>query len=162
MNYLIFLFIKGAKKVNNANTNIGKKIKELRKAKRLRQNDFENVGCSQSYISLIESGKAVPDVAQLIGIANVLNVSILNIIDIDINKDNFLSILEKLDQAVGVDLLEIRAKNGKVQDVLYFKDDEIQKKLRTYKLIKDLSKSELSESDLFVYQNKIDSINGAK
>lgn len=144
--------------MKNINNDLGKRIKELRKSKGLLQSDFEDVGCSQSYFSMIESGKVVPDVLQLIGIAKKLNVSILNIINIEINKDNFLSLLEKIDTSLDMDIIEIKQRNGKTKSVILFNDSDIEKKLRSYKFLKDISKSNISGSDLAVYKNKINSM----
>lgn len=144
--------------MGNSNNAIGKRIKEIRVDKGLRQTDFESIGLNQGYLSMIETGKVMPDIIQLMAIADALDVSILNIIDVEINKDNILSFLEKLDKSPGFEILEVKQKNGKTIEGIFFKDPEINEKIHTYKLLKDIFSSNMSNSDLIVYKNKFNTM----
>jgi len=59
--------------------NIGKRLRELRKANRLTLKQVaRKAGCTESYISQLENGNANPSIATLKKIASVFNVQIID------------------------------------------------------------------------------------
>jgi transcriptional regulator with XRE-family HTH domain len=59
---------------------LGRRIAELRKARRLTQVQFAKaVGCSVEFISLVERGVNAPSVARLEGFAKALKVEVVDL-----------------------------------------------------------------------------------
>lgn len=118
---------------------IGNNIKKFRKEKKIAQKEFEVIGISQSYLSQIESNKVPVSFELLNRIADFLDVGILELMEIPITEDNFLSFLKNLDETFQLDVLEVKRANGLNRYGIFINNDSIQKKLQLYKLMKDLN-----------------------
>lgn len=69
--------------------NIGNAIKDLRKQKGLKQNDFaELCGLSQSYLSLIEKGKKEPTLSLLKQISSTLSMPLPILVFLSLDMDD--------------------------------------------------------------------------
>lgn len=120
---------------------VGKNIKKYRKAKHISQKEFEKIGISQGFISMLESEKSPASFELIMKIAEFLEVSLLDLIDIPITDSNFLTILKSIDEAFNLDILEVKRSNGTTRYGIFINNDVIQKKLQLYKLMKELKES---------------------
>ena len=79
--------------------NIGNKLKEIRKRERYTQENIaEFADISKSHYSHIEKGTTKPSLNTLIRIVNVLNVSMDEVLDIELNKKSLYITLEEIDK----------------------------------------------------------------
>lgn len=78
--------------VQKLKINLGKKIKELRRAKNLTQEQFaELIGAQPQSISILESGRSFLSAERLSKICEVLKVTPKNIFDFDVKFDTIAS-----------------------------------------------------------------------
>ena len=79
--------------------NMGNRLKEIRKRERYTQeNVAEFADISTSHYSHIENGTTKPSLNTLIRIVNVLNVSMDEVLDIELNKKSLYITLEEIDK----------------------------------------------------------------
>jgi len=78
---------------------LGERIRELRKTKGLTQEKFaEMIGVEQKHVSRLELGKSFPPLERLEKMAQVLDVSLMDIFD-------FIHLADKKTRAEGVEAL---------------------------------------------------------
>lgn len=130
--------------------NIGSNIKKIRKEKHILQKEFKEIGISQSYLSEIESNKTSVTVEMAANIADFLGVHLYELLGLSVDESNFLYIFKNLDKSFDLDIMKIKVGPGNYKYGIIMNDDEIQKKLQIYKLMKELKSSpDSSDKEIF-------------
>lgn len=98
-----------------------------------------SAGLDQAQISRVENGKRGLSLDQIEEIAKVLNINIIDLLNIDITKDNIISLLYYLDKRIGINITSNEV-NGKNIPSISFKDASINEqiiKFQKYHMIQE-------------------------
>lgn len=103
--------------------NIGNRLKEIRKRERYTQENIaEFADISTSHYSHIENGTTKPSLNTLIRIVNVLNVSMDEVLDIELNKKSLYITLEEIDKIFRN--CNMKQRNLLINNIIYLQNNK--------------------------------------